>query len=88
METKIPREKRTTEVWNVCECGRILHSLHEAERGECSGCWVAKMPADTKNAMNKLLASAFNGLAKDESKIGPIIDDAMSKLDRDRQKGN
>lgn len=85
MEMKIERAKTTVEVWNVCECGRILHSLSEAQRGTCSSCWVRTMPADTKRAMNRLIASVFNGEAKDDKRARELIDDAMSKLDRDRE---
>jgi len=70
VKLNIPREKKTIEVWNVCECGEVLHSmaggevLHsmaEGQRGTCSSCWFKAMPAEKKTAMNRLIASAFNG---------------------------
>lgn len=61
MKLNIPREKRTVEVWNVCECGEILHSMNECERGTCSSCWIKTWTPEKKAAMNKLIASAFNG---------------------------
>lgn len=78
------RHKKTIEVWDVCECGRVLHSMAEGQRGTCSSCWVKAMPSDTKAAMNKLIASAFNGTARTE---GPqLIDDAIAKLNRDSER--
>ena len=63
-------------------CGRVLHSVREAEAGVCSSCWMKEMPADTKSAMKRLIASAFNGSGDaDRSKA---VDDAMDKLRRDR----
>lgn len=76
---------RTITVHDRCTtdgCGRTLLSISEGERGLCSSCWVKQMPADTRRAMNRLLASAFNGSGaaeKDEA-----VADAMSKLNRDR----
>lgn len=61
MKLNIPREKRSVELWNVCECGEVLHSISEGERGTCSLCWVKSLTPERRKAMNNLLASAFNG---------------------------
>lgn len=34
-------------------CGHQLHSIHEWQRGTCSSCWFAKMPSDTKQALDR-----------------------------------
>jgi hypothetical protein len=77
------RKKETIEVWNVCECGRILTSISEGKRGQCSGCWVKTMPNDTRNALNKLIGAAFRKESLDDKQKGELIDDATSKLERD-----
>lgn len=74
------RTKRTIEIWDQCECGNVLHSIVEGERGTCGSCWIKAMPADTKCALNKLIAAAF----KTSEVAGAIIDEAFEKLDRDR----
>jgi hypothetical protein len=55
------RTKRTIEVWDRCECGRVLHSISEGERGTCATCWFKAMPQSTKTALNRLIACAFDG---------------------------
>jgi hypothetical protein len=78
----VERTKHTIEVWNICTCGRKLFSMAEGKRGTCSSCWFKAMPADTKSAMNKLLAAVFKPTSDAEK--DKLIDDAMTKLDRDR----
>jgi hypothetical protein len=76
---------RTITVYDSCtKCGATLHSLREAEKGICSSCWFKEMPADTKKAMNRLIASAFNGATDVEKDLA--IDDALGKLRRDEGK--
>ncbi len=79
------RTKQTIEIWDRCECGRVLHSVAEATRGTCSSCWFKTMPGDTKRAMNRLVASAFNK-ANDSQKDAAIAE-AMEKLNRDEKGG-
>lgn len=81
----IERRKETIEVWNVCECGRMLHSIHEGKRGQCASCWVKSMPSDTKSALNKLIGAAFKKEKPTEAEKGELIDKAISKLDRDEK---
>ncbi len=74
-------EKRTVEIYDRCqtpECNRVLHSIREAINGQCSTCWMKAMPEDKKKAMNRLIASAFNGSTKAEQKSA--VDDALSKF--------
>ena len=59
------------------ECNRVLHSISEGERGLCSSCWVKTLSADQKKAMNRLIASAFNGSSDHEKKAA--VDDAFRK---------
>lgn len=79
---------RTITVHDRCTtdgCGRVLHSIAEGERGQCSSCWVKNMPADTRRALHKVIASAFKPTTdaeKDEA-----VTDAMAKLRRDRGEG-
>lgn len=76
------RKKENIAIWNVCECGRGLHSIAEGIRGTCSSCWVKSMPSDTKLALNRLISAAFKG---QDSKDAPeLIEDVMKKLKRDR----
>lgn len=73
---------RTITVHDVCTnqgCGRTLHSILEGERGTCSTCWFNAMPKDTKKAMNRLIASAFNGSSDKEKQAA--VDNAFKKLD-------
>lgn len=64
-------------------CNKVLHSIVEGERGICSSCWFKQMPTDTKKAMNKLLASAFNGSTEEQR--GATVQDVMDKLKRDEK---
>ena len=79
------RTKRTIEIYNVCECGKTLHSIAEGIRGTCGSCWFKAMPADTKSAINKMIASAFVKPGMGDTEKDKLIDDAMAKLDRDRK---
>lgn len=83
MKIDIERQKETIEVWNVCECGRILHSMVEGQRGTCSSCWFRSMPKDTKAAMNKMIGAAFRDEPATEEEKSDLIDDAFEKLKRD-----
>ena len=65
----------------VPECNRVLHSIREGESGLCGSCAFKKMPADTKAAMNRLLASAFNGVS--DSDKDNAVKEALKKLKRD-----
>ena len=78
-ELKIERKQTTTSVWNICTCGRILHSVSEAERGTCASCWIKSMKPTTRNALNRVIASAFNG-SSDEQKQ-QAVNDAFDALD-------
>lgn len=79
----IERKKKTIEVWNVCECGQILYSMHEGQRGQCGSCWMKAMPSDTKSTLNKLIGAALRRNKPTDSQKNRLIDNAMSKLDRD-----
>lgn len=79
------RTKQTAEIWDRCECGKVLHSILEAMRGECASCHWAKAPSDTKKAMKKLLSAAFTPTTDAEK--DQVVKDAMDKLWRDKQAG-
>jgi hypothetical protein len=56
--------QRTISVWDRCtvpECNRVLHSISEGERGLCSSCWIKSLRPETRQALNRLVAAAFNG---------------------------
>ena len=72
------RTKKTIEVWDRCECGRILHSISEGQRGLCSSCWVASMPKDTKASLNRLISMAFKPATDAEKDAA--VKDAMDRL--------
>jgi hypothetical protein len=75
---------RTITVHDRCTvegCNRVLHSIHEGERGICSSCWYKRIPDDTKKSLNKLVASAFNG-STDEQRDA-AVEEAIGKLCRD-----
>jgi hypothetical protein len=75
---------RTITVHDRCTtegCGKILFSISEGEGGICASCWVAKMPADTKQALKRIVAAALKISSKDE--IEAAMDDAVAKLKRD-----
>lgn len=80
------RTQRTVTVWDRCECGRVLHSITEGQRGTCGTCWFKSMPSDTKAVLNKMIAAAFKPTSEDEK--GRLVDEAMKKLDRDRQEAS
>ena len=72
---------RTVTVHDRCttpECNRVLHSIAEGERGQCSSCWVKQLPADKRQAMNRLIASAFNGATTAEKEAA--VKDAFGKF--------
>lgn len=78
---------RTITVHDRCTvegCGRVLHSILEGERGLCSPCHLKRMPDDTKRAMDKLIASAFNGAT--EQQKDEAVAEAMRLLKRDEGK--
>lgn len=80
----VERKKETLEIWNVCECGRLLLSISEGTRGICSSCWFRSLPKDTKSALDRVIAAAFQKqLSTDDAR--DAIDDAMSKLSRDEE---
>lgn len=81
----IVREQNPVDLWNICECGAILHSIVEGKRGSCGRCWIKSMPSDTKSAMNRLIAAAFNPTT--ESEKGELVNDALEKLRRDDRCG-
>jgi hypothetical protein len=78
---KIERVKETVEVWNICTCGRILHSLNEAQRGTCASCWFRAVKPETHKAINKLIASAFNGAT--EKQKDEAVENAFAALHED-----
>lgn len=77
------RVPRTIIVWDNCECGEVLYTLIEAERGSCAKCWFKAMPADTKEAMNQILVASL-GPKKSEAERLKLIADAEEKLKRDQ----
>lgn len=83
-KSTIERKQETITVWNVCECGEILFSMNEGQRGTCSRCWMDSMSSDTKHAMAKLFGAAFRKVPISDDEKDRLIDDAMKKLDRDR----
>lgn len=77
------RSKKTIEIWDRCECGKVLHSILEGTRGTCSSCWYAAMPSDTKKSLDKLISAAFR--PSTESERDGLVDDSMAKLKRDEE---
>lgn len=78
---------RTITVYDRCTalgCGRVLHSIVEGERGTCGACAFKRMPDDTKRAMNRLIASAFNGSTEEQR--SQAVDEAMRLVNRDAKK--
>ena len=76
-------QQRTITVWDKCTtegCNRILHSIKEGERGLCSSCWFKTIPPDAKKAMNRLIASAFNGSTAEQK--DQAVDDVMERSNR------
>lgn len=72
---------RTITVHDRCTtegCGRVLRSISEGERGQCSSCWVKSLKPETRQAMNRLIASAFDGSSDAEKSAA--VDDAFDKL--------
>jgi len=72
---------RTITVHDRCTtegCKRTLHSIREGERGLCSGCWMKSLRPETRSALNKLIASAFNGATEDQK--GRAVEDALKQL--------
>jgi hypothetical protein len=78
----VERVARTITVWDKCECGRTLHSISEGERGRCATCWVKSMPPDTRRAMNRLIAAAFNESTSEQKDA--VVKEALTKLARDQ----
>lgn len=72
--TIIVHDRCTTE-----GCNRVLHSILEGERGTCSSCWHKAMKPETKQSLNKLVRSAFDG-STDEQRAA-LVEDAMKQLD-------
>jgi hypothetical protein len=73
--------KRTVEVWDRCTtpgCGRVLHSLREAQAGQCSSCWVKALSPEGRKSMNRLIASAFNGAG--EAEKSEAVKDALKRF--------
>lgn len=92
LRTILERENmtiRTITVHDRCTvegCNHVLHSIAEGVRGLCSSCHFKQQPTDTKQALNKLIASAFNGSTEEQR--GAAVQDAMDKLKRDGEKND
>jgi hypothetical protein len=72
---------RTITVHDRCTaegCNRILHSISEGERGLCSSCWFKSLPGPTRGALNRVIASAFNGASEAEKERA--VDEAFKEL--------
>ena len=72
---------RTIVVHDRCAaegCRRVLHSISEGERGLCASCWVKGLKPETRAAMNRLIASAFNGASEGEK--GEAVQGALDQL--------
>lgn len=63
-------------------CNQLLHSISEGERGVCAACWFASLKPETKRAMNRLIASAFNGST--EAEKDAAARDAFEKLESEK----
>ncbi len=78
---------RTITVHDRCTvegCNRVLQSILEGERGTCSSCWFKAMKPETKQALNKVIASAFNGSTEEQRNVA--VDKAMDAL-KSEEKG-
>jgi len=78
----MPESKsRTVTIWDRCRtegCNRVLHSIHEGERGLCSSCWFKSKSPGYRKAMNSLLAVAFR--PSTDAEKNTAIDNAMAKM--------
>jgi hypothetical protein len=54
---------------NVCECGKVLHSINEVQKAKCASCWVASLNPETKAALDSLVRSAFASTSEDQKKL-------------------
>lgn len=70
------RETRIVEVYDICECGRRLDSLREAERGQCSCCWMKSLPKDVSDSLLNVIKATFTR----PDNTDEIIQTAMDKL--------
>lgn len=77
---EIERKQTTIQVWNVCQCGRMLHSIAEGKRGSCGSCWLQSIPKDTVRALNRVIGAAFRNPPPTSDEKGKLIDDAMNRL--------
>ncbi|TMJ00857.1 MAG: hypothetical protein E6G97_18150 [Alphaproteobacteria bacterium] len=76
---------RTITVHDRCtKCNRTLHFISEGERGVCGPCWVASLAPETKKAINRVIASAFNGSGEEEK--SQAVDGAMKALQQEDKK--
>lgn len=76
---------RTITVFGRCqtpECNKVLHSIAEGERGTCATCRFRQMKPETKAALNRVIAAAFDG--SNEPRRNAAIDDAVKKLREER----
>ena len=81
-----PAGTRATAVYDRCTtegCNKVLHSISEAERGKCSSCWVSSLKPETRKAMNKLIASAFNGSTEQQKE--KAVDEAFAAMKNDKE---
>jgi hypothetical protein len=83
---KIERVQETVQIWNICTCGRVLHSIAEGTRGTCASCWVKSMQPDTRKALNRVIASAFNGSTDAEKQNA--VDAAFDALDNEKSEAS
>jgi hypothetical protein len=75
-----PRPTRTVTIYDKCLCGRTLHSINEATRGECATCWIKHLSPDTYQAMQRLILSAFNGST--DAQKDAAVKDAFAAMEK------
>jgi hypothetical protein len=80
----IERKKETIEVWNICECGKLLLSVSEAKRGTCASCWFQTLGEKTKKALNKVVSMAFTPTTEEERE--EAIGKALEQLEEESKK--
>jgi len=80
----IERKKEQLEIWNVCICGKVLHSISEGKRGTCATCWFKSLGDETKKALNRVVGMAFKPTTEKERE--DAVNEALETLKKEETK--
>lgn len=80
------RIKETIEIYNICTCGKTLHSINEGKRGLCSSCWFKTLGDTTKTAFKNLISATFKSITDEEKQ--KLVNNAFKAIQNETNTNN